>query len=64
LKRLDPWVKVLLASGYSLDGQAEGILKMGCNGFIQKPFTIEQLSTAIRDILDGACATALPRLTG
>ena len=52
LKDLNPAVKVLLSSGYSIDGQASKILDRGCNGFIQKPFKIEQLSKKIREILD------------
>lgn len=52
LKKLKPDVKVLLSSGYSIDGHATDILKRGCNGFIQKPFTLEQLSKKIREILD------------
>ncbi len=51
LKAAHPDVKVLLSSGYSMDGQAADILKRGCNGFIQKPFNIEQLSRKISDIL-------------
>jgi len=54
LKKINPDVKVLLSSGYSIDGQAEEILKRGCNGFIQKPFTMEELSRKIREILDKA----------
>jgi DNA-binding NarL/FixJ family response regulator len=46
-------VKVLLSSGYSLDGQAKEILTGGCRGFIQKPFTMAELSKKIRHILDG-----------
>jgi two-component system cell cycle sensor histidine kinase/response regulator CckA len=53
LKAIKPDVKVLLSSGYSLTGQAEEILSRGCSGFIQKPFSIEQLSLKIREILDG-----------
>jgi len=53
LKRLDPDVKVLLSSGYSIDGQAAKIMQQGCNGFIQKPFQLQHLSTKIREILDG-----------
>jgi PAS domain S-box-containing protein len=52
LKRLDPDVKVLLSSGYSIDGQAAKIMQQGCNGFIQKPFHLQHLSTKIREILD------------
>lgn len=51
LKKINPDVKVLLSSGYSIDGQATEILKRGCNGFIQKPFNIEQLSQKIREIM-------------
>ena len=47
-----PTVKVLLASGYSIDGQATEILARGCDGFIQKPFNMKQLSEMIREILD------------
>lgn len=51
MKKIDPEVKVLLASGYSQEGQAEQILRRGCLGFIQKPFTMETLSEKIRRIL-------------
>ncbi len=52
LKEVNPGIKVLLSSGYSVDGQAAEILKLGCSGFIQKPFNIGVLSNKIRDILD------------
>ena len=52
LKGVDPDVKVLLSSGYSLEGQVGEILERGCNGFIQKPFNIKGLSLKIREILD------------
>jgi PAS domain S-box-containing protein len=51
LKAIQPEVKVLLASGYSLGGAAQAILERGCNDFIQKPFTIEQLSQKIGAII-------------
>jgi len=52
MRKINPNVKVLLSSGYSIDGQAAEILKRGCDGFIQKPFNLKQLSWKIRDILD------------
>ena len=52
LKGINPNVKVLLSSGYSMDGQASEILKRGCSGFIQKPFRMSHLSQIIREILD------------
>jgi len=52
LKKINPHIKVLLSSGYSIDGKAQGILDRGCNAFIQKPFTIKDLSGKIREVLD------------
>lgn len=52
LKGVNPDVKVLLSSGYSIDGEATKILERGCNGFIQKPFDLKQLSQSIRQILE------------
>ncbi len=52
IKRIDPKVKVLLSSGYSIDGQATEILNRGCEGFIQKPFNMEDLSKKIREVLN------------
>ncbi|MFC1532443.1 response regulator [Thermodesulfobacteriota bacterium] len=52
MKELKPDIKVLLSSGYSIDGQAKEILKRGCDAFIQKPFDLKQLSQSIRVILD------------
>ena len=54
LKNINPDVKVLLSSGYSINGQAQEILDRGCNGFIQKPFNLNNLSQKIRNILDKA----------
>jgi PAS domain S-box-containing protein len=51
LKSIDPEIRVLLSSGYSIDGQASEIIDRGCNGFIQKPFNVIQLSRKIREVL-------------
>ncbi len=51
IKKIDSEAKVLLASGYSLSGQASEILDRGCNGFIQKPFNMRTLSQKIREVL-------------
>ena len=51
MKQIDSNVRVLLSSGYSIDGEATEILKRGCNGFIQKPFNIKDLSVKINEIL-------------
>jgi PAS domain S-box-containing protein len=54
LKKIDSNVRVLLASGYSIKGQAREIIERGCAGFIQKPFDTAELSRKIREILDAA----------
>ena len=40
LKAVNPAIKVILSSGYSLDQNASAIIDRGCNGFIQKPFNM------------------------
>jgi CheY-like chemotaxis protein len=52
MREINPKGKFLLSSGYSVDGEATEILERGCNGFIQKPFNIKELSAKIREILD------------
>jgi PAS domain S-box-containing protein len=52
LKTIDPRIKVLLVSGYSLNKQVEELIEQGCSGFIQKPFDILELSQKMRQILD------------
>lgn len=52
LKKLDPQVQVLVISGFSSEGAVKSILKSGGLGFLQKPFTIEELSRCVRECLD------------
>jgi PAS domain S-box-containing protein len=51
MQEINPDIKVLLSSGYSVDGEAGEILKRGCHGFIQKPFKVSELSRKIEEIL-------------
>jgi PAS domain S-box-containing protein len=51
MKEINPDIKVLLSSGFSIDGEASEILERGCNSFIQKPFTMKELSGEIGAIL-------------
>jgi len=51
IRSINPEAAVLLSSGYSLNGQATEILKRGCRGFIQKPFSLDQLDRKIRELL-------------
>ena len=47
-----PELPIMLASGYAINGQAQKIMNRGCNGFIQKPFSVSELSQKVRQILD------------
>ncbi len=51
LRAIDSNIKVLLSSGYSINGQATNILRRGCDGFIQKPFNMNQLAEKVQKIL-------------
>jgi signal transduction histidine kinase/CheY-like chemotaxis protein len=51
MKRINPDIIALLASGYSLNGEAQSILNMGVRGFIQKPFAIAELFENISALL-------------
>jgi len=62
LKEINPEVKVLLSSGYSIDGQATKILRRGCDGFIQKPFNLNQLAEKIGKIM-GKRNKQMPKVT-
>jgi nitrogen-specific signal transduction histidine kinase/CheY-like chemotaxis protein len=52
IRQVRPDAKIILSSGYSLDGHAADILNRGCSGFIQKPFDLVTLSRKIREVLD------------
>lgn len=48
-----PDLKVLVCSGYSIDGPARKILDAGAEGFIQKPFLITALAEKLKAVLEG-----------
>ena len=52
LKEIRPDVKVILASGYSLNEQATRIMESGCRAFLQKPYNTGELSRTLREVLD------------
>jgi CheY-like chemotaxis protein len=53
LKKIRPGIKVLLSSGYSLNGLGNNDDDEAGDGFIQKPYHIEQLAAALDEVLDG-----------
>ncbi len=51
LKKINPQVRVLVSSGYSVDGGAQELLANGASGFIQKPYKIADLKTNLAAVL-------------
>jgi signal transduction histidine kinase len=54
MKKINPDLRVLLSSGYSIDWQARKMIEDGCDGFVQKPFKLKELSVQVRNILEGS----------
>ncbi|WKZ56941.1 MAG: response regulator [Bdellovibrionota bacterium] len=52
LRGLDPKARVLLMSGYSSEELVDDVLRNGGMGFLQKPFSIEELSRQVRRCID------------
>jgi two-component system cell cycle sensor histidine kinase/response regulator CckA len=51
LKTIDPDVRAILSTGYGLDGHAQDTLDAGMVGYVQKPYHMEDLVTAVADAL-------------
>jgi PAS domain S-box-containing protein len=51
LKEFRPDMKVLVFSGYSIEGPAQEILDAGAHGFVQKPVSAEELSEKLKQLL-------------
>lgn len=51
LRRIDAGVKVIIASGYSRRQMTEKFGEFECDGFIQKPFRMDRLSSMIASVL-------------
>jgi signal transduction histidine kinase/CheY-like chemotaxis protein len=47
LRALDPDVRVLISSGYSLDVDAENLIKGNASGFLPKPYDLNQLMESV-----------------
>jgi len=60
LRRINPTVRVLLASGYTSDGDAQSLLARGAIGFIQKPFDRALLLRRVNEALTAPLAVPRP----
>ncbi|HTZ38512.1 MAG TPA: response regulator [Syntrophales bacterium] len=53
LLRMNPEVKVLIASGYAATQTVHNTLNAGATGFMAKPYRLEEMLKKVREILDG-----------
>jgi len=51
MKEIYPDLFALLASGFKQDERVKDVLKLGMNGFLQKPYTIQELTKAVQSIV-------------
>jgi len=52
LVKIDPEIKVIIASGYATGVKVEELLKSGAAGFIDKPYRLTDMLQSIRGVLD------------
>ncbi len=52
LKKQNPNIKVLFSTGYAIGDKAQELLKLGCCGYILKPYSMIDFSHKIREILE------------
>jgi PAS domain S-box-containing protein len=56
LKALKKDVKVLISSGYSMNGLSDKLDLEQADGFLQKPYNLKQLYAKTRELLESRCA--------
>jgi PAS domain S-box-containing protein len=52
LLKINPELRIIIASGYSTNGPTREVLKAGAKGFIGKPYNINQILKSVREALD------------
>ncbi|MBW2093675.1 MAG: PAS domain S-box protein [Deltaproteobacteria bacterium] len=52
LLKMNPGIKVVIASGYSINGHAKDTLEAGARAFVSKPYEMNQMLGVVRKIID------------
>lgn len=52
LKELNPGAKIILCSGYSIEGEATALLESGASAYMQKPFGISEIVDVISGLIN------------
>ena len=51
MKQINPKARVVLSSGYSMDGSIQDVMNKGILAFIQKPYRLEELSRVVGTVV-------------
>lgn len=52
LLKINPKARVVIASGYSVNGPTLDAIKAGAQGFISKPHHVQEALAVVRQVLD------------
>jgi CheY-like chemotaxis protein len=52
MRRISPSLRVLIASGCRQDSRVDDVLSTGGAGFIEKPYTMEELAQAVKSLIE------------
>jgi len=58
MRKFDRQVRVIIASGYSINGQVKKSLEAGARGYVGKPYRLANLLNTVRETLDGDSDTS------
>jgi two-component system cell cycle sensor histidine kinase/response regulator CckA len=53
LRKIDPDIKFIFVSGYAEDAFAKNLPADAKFGFLPKPFSLKQLATVVKEVLEG-----------
>lgn len=60
-RELRPDTKVIVCSGYALDGPTQALIDAGADGFIQKPFSMDRIAEKINEVMSSSRTASLSR---
>jgi len=52
LLKINPQIKVIISTGYSVTGKVKETLESGAAGFIEKPYQVRDLLKIVREVID------------
>ncbi len=52
LLKIDPKIRVIIASGFAQNGETREAVQAGAKGFVSKPYKMKEMLQSVRDALD------------